>query len=66
MIGYIIPDANFISLLVFMYMPSIRVAVLCVILVGFVIADTKQGAVEAIRIADFPAWASQDRIDFGK
>jgi len=36
MLFNIIPDANLISLLVLMYMLSIRVAVLCVILVGFV------------------------------
>ena len=41
MLFNIIPDATLISLLVLMYMFSIRLAVLCVILVGFVIVGKK-------------------------
>ena len=41
MLFNIIPDANLNSLLILIYILSIRVAVLCVILVGFVIVGKK-------------------------
>ena len=60
----IIPNANLVSLLVFMYILSIRVVVLCVILVGFVIVGKKpalgKGPSIQRHVLDFYIWGNRN------